>query len=27
MWAAVNKLLTLSTFGSDIRPSARAVGE
>ena len=21
MWAAVNKLLTLSTFGSDIRPS------
>jgi CheY-like chemotaxis protein len=27
MWAAVNKLLTLSTFGSDIRPSARAVGQ
>jgi len=24
MWAAVNKLLTLSTFGSDIQPSARA---
>jgi CheY-like chemotaxis protein len=27
MWAAVNKLLTLSTFGSDIRTSARAVGQ
>lgn len=27
MWAAVNKLLTLSTFGSDITPSARAVGQ
>ena len=27
MWAAVNKLLTLSTFGSDIRPTARAVGQ
>jgi len=27
MWAAVNKLLTLSTFGGDIRPSARAVGQ
>jgi CheY-like chemotaxis protein len=27
MWAAVNKLLTLSTFGSDIRSSARAVGQ
>jgi DNA-binding NtrC family response regulator len=27
MWAAVNKLLTLSTFGSDIRPSAHAVGQ
>ena len=27
MWAAVNKLLTLSTFGSDIRPPVRAVGE
>ena len=27
MWAAVNKLLTLSTFGSDIRPSTRAVGQ
>ena len=27
MWAAVNKLLTLSTFGGDIRPSARVVGE
>jgi CheY-like chemotaxis protein len=27
MWAAVNKLLTLSTFGSDFRPPARAVGE
>jgi CheY-like chemotaxis protein len=27
MWAAVNKLLTLSTFGSDIRPAARAVGQ
>jgi DNA-binding NtrC family response regulator len=27
MWAAVNKLLTLSTFGSDILPSARAVGQ
>jgi DNA-binding NtrC family response regulator len=27
MWAAVNKLLTLSTFGSDIGPSARAVGQ
>lgn len=27
MWAAVNKLLTLSTFGSDIQPSARAVGQ
>jgi CheY-like chemotaxis protein len=27
MWAAVNKLLTLSTFGGDIRPPVRAVGE
>jgi CheY-like chemotaxis protein len=27
MWAAVNKLLTLSTFGSDLQPSARAVGQ
>ena len=27
MWAAVNKLLTLSTFGSDIQPPARAVGQ
>ena len=27
MWAAVNKLLTLSTLGGDIRPSTRAVGE
>jgi CheY-like chemotaxis protein len=27
MWAAVNKLLTLSTFGSDIRPPARAAGD
>jgi DNA-binding NtrC family response regulator len=27
MWAAVNKLLTLSTFGSDLRPAARAVGQ
>jgi len=27
MWAAVNKLLTLSTFGGDIFPSARAVGQ
>lgn len=27
MWAAVNKLLTLSTFGADIRPAARAVGQ
>jgi CheY-like chemotaxis protein len=27
MWASVNKLLTLSTFGSDIRPPARAVGQ
>ncbi len=27
MWAAVNKLLTLSTFGSDIRPPARAAGQ
>ena len=27
MWAAVNKLLTLSTFGGDIRPAARAVGQ
>ena len=27
LWAAVNKLLTLSTFGSDIRPAARAAGE
>jgi CheY-like chemotaxis protein len=27
MWAAVNKLLTLSTFGSDTRPAARAVGQ
>lgn len=27
MWAAVNKLLTLSTFGSDIRPPTRAVGQ
>ena len=27
MWAAVNKLLTLGTFGDDIRPSAHAVGQ
>lgn len=27
MWAAVSKLLTLSTFGHDIRPSVRAVGQ
>lgn len=27
LWAAVNKLLTLSTLGSDIRPSVRAVGQ
>ena len=27
MWAAVNKLLTLSTFGSDIHPPARAVAQ
>ena len=27
LWAAVNKLLTLSTFGSDIRPPAKAVGQ
>jgi CheY-like chemotaxis protein len=27
MWAAVNKLLTLSTFGSDLTPPARAVGQ
>jgi CheY-like chemotaxis protein len=27
MWAAVNKLLTLSTFGSDLRPSTPAVGQ
>jgi len=27
MWAAVNKLLTLSTFGGDILPAARAVGQ
>jgi two-component system, NtrC family, response regulator AtoC len=27
MWAAVNKLLTLSALGSDIRPPAKAVGE
>jgi DNA-binding NtrC family response regulator len=27
MWAAVNKLLTLSTFGSDIVPQARAAGQ
>jgi hypothetical protein len=27
MWAAVNKLLTLSTFGSDIGSSAKAVGQ
>ena len=27
MWAAVNKLLTLSTFGSDLHPPARAVGQ
>jgi CheY-like chemotaxis protein len=27
MWAAVNKLLTLSTFGGDLRPAARAVGQ
>jgi DNA-binding NtrC family response regulator len=27
MWAAVNKLLTLSTLGSDIRPPARAAGQ
>jgi len=27
MWAAVNKLLTLSSLGSDIRPTAHAVGQ
>jgi DNA-binding NtrC family response regulator len=27
LWAAVNKLLTLSTFGGDITPPARAVGQ
>lgn len=27
MWAAVNKLLTLSTFGSDLRPPTRAAGQ
>jgi DNA-binding NtrC family response regulator len=27
MWAAVNKLLTLSTFGGDLHPPARAVGQ
>ena len=27
MWAAVNKLLTLSTFGGDLRPPAHAVGQ
>jgi DNA-binding NtrC family response regulator len=27
MWAAVNKLLTLSTFGADLRPAAHAVGQ
>jgi DNA-binding NtrC family response regulator len=27
MWAAVHKLLTLSSFGSDIGPTARAVGQ
>ena len=27
MWAAVNKLLTLSTLSSDIRPAAHAVGQ
>jgi DNA-binding NtrC family response regulator len=27
MWAAVNKLLTLSALGSDIRSPAKAVGE
>jgi DNA-binding NtrC family response regulator len=27
MWAAVNKLLTLSTFASDIRPPAPAVDQ
>lgn len=27
MWAAVNKLLTLSTFSSDIRPTARAAAQ
>lgn len=27
MWAAVNKLLTLSTFGSDIHPTTRAAGQ
>jgi CheY-like chemotaxis protein len=26
MWAAVNKLLTLSTFGTDLRPASQAVG-
>jgi hypothetical protein len=27
MWAAVNKLLTLSTFASDIRPATPAVNQ
>jgi CheY-like chemotaxis protein len=27
MWAAVNKLLTLSTFGSDLGATARAAGQ
>jgi CheY-like chemotaxis protein len=27
MWAAVNKLLTLSTFGTDLCPPARASGQ
>jgi DNA-binding NtrC family response regulator len=27
MWAAVNKLLTLSSFGSDLRPAAHAVNQ
>jgi hypothetical protein len=27
MWAAINKLLTLSTLGSDIRTTVRAVGQ
>jgi CheY-like chemotaxis protein len=27
MWAAVNKLLTLSSLGSDILPPAKAVGQ